>query len=334
MKKKKHAHGSDTGVARTRTAPPTTASDGGAPAPVTATDPDPVETPAKRNWLYAMLIPLFIVVLGGQLYFLVRNVPAQSDAIVPPSSDTDSTSAPHAVARDPGHGPGRFTRTGPAPPPDSAGRGGNAPGAPSAPALAMEMEEFITGLAQLDQSNTPLSASQAQRMCPILEDYVTLQKQQAAAMMAIIGVLTKEQWEVFLQPHPMPPPTPTEGVDIRTVAIDRLMAAYKEKAAANGATPSTDAPPSRLRILDRFMLTSALITLESTPQALSPAQARTALDNLGVLRDAIHTSDSLKEKLANILTPEQKAALGGQPPGPSARLGVTVWLLSQYLKKH
>lgn len=218
---------------------------------------------------------------------------------------------------------------GPPPPPGGAGGSPAPPTGPRGMERSLDFQEFAGVLMLMEDARIPLTEEQRAKALELVNSYLQNARKVSACCHAISNVLTPEQRNEMLTPRPPLEPPPTPLGPGRFYSVENLVARLEEKAGAQGATPQAAVDTGQRMPLDRFTVVNGLTALVAG-NSLSAEQARTALDNVKIIRDELFAQKQLEDQLASVLTSEQKGAVSRLIPRDTL---VTAWLLTRHLDR-
>lgn len=208
-------------------------------------------------------------------------------------------------------------------------QGTGAPGEPGPPLPRFDLQEFAGGLVMLQEAGIRLSAGQRTQCLELLRSYQESARKAHDATTTIYRVLTAEQRRDLLNPKSPSSPPGSPMAPGRNYMVEGLVALLETKAAAQGAQVQPETPSLPMPS-ERFTLLNGLTQLASAG-SLTAEQARTTLDAMKSMRDALFEQYELETQLAALLTPEQRTALASKDVAHDA--SVTAWLVARYLER-
>lgn len=222
----------------------------------------------------------------------------------------------------------------------------------------LSLEGFLPILLMLEESQTPLTSAQRTSLRQAFQRYGEAARREGQALGAIYACLRADQRQQFLIGHANFGPGKSGQVMLKTgmqhalagsnlpdpleASVQELITLYTSKAGPTEADVVQDdrfsldylpcwntAATSRAA---RFTFLNGLSALESQPAfALTPAQSRTALNNLKIVQRSIKETIDLESGLGLILT-SQQAQTVGKLLTPGFRLAALPKLMDTYLE--
>lgn len=180
------------------------------------------------------------------------------------------------------------------------------------PALGghITFNQFVAMATALEPGPDALSPVQKKQAAQLVQHYEETSLRIAGALQGILRVLNARQRQRMLNASPL---ASNAIVDAdQDPFLELVYLKLRDKAGSTPAPPVNFSPLEQ--ITDRQGIFEGLVFLESQPAlALSPAQARAAVDSLVVIRLQLRRRAVLEQKLSALLTPRQvRASLRAQ----------------------
>lgn len=188
-------------------------------------------------------------------------------------------------------------------------------------------------------AKTPLSSDQKTQIAKIASDLYDATSKMQDDLTNIIAVLNNTQRNDFFKPHKQPgnPPTPpsgsSPGSDPRIARAIQVLTGKAGSTAMPIPSPSAGAPfgPPTLH---RSLVADGIVALESSStDALTPAQARTALDALQDVQTQVGRLVNDETALNKVLTSDQSKTMTGLMQSPLSET-MTARCLLLWAQKH
>ncbi|MBM3466056.1 MAG: hypothetical protein FJX76_28540 [Armatimonadetes bacterium] len=226
----------------------------------------------------------------------------------PPSSAVPPSPPPApAAGKAPPSPPAPAAGKAPPPPGTPAGK---APPPPPRPPAPRSLPQIVAGLLLMDSTPAALSPTQRRQVLDLARRYEQSARRLGDAATQLLHVLTEDQRDVLVQPHPPPQIDASEFAPGRDPLLEALIAGLEKKAVATAPTPTAS---RRSAAVSRWMVLTGLSYLETQGPALSPLQARQALASLRIMQRELKNEADLEARINGLLNATQQKWLMEQP---------------------
>jgi len=174
------------------------------------------------------------------------------------------------------------------------------------------LSQFVGAVLALEGTPQALTAEQKTRVLAIVRKFEENSRRMGDATVAITRVLNDRQLPELSRPHRPPDFQPTEFSPGKDPMIERAISLLEKKAASSAASPTSS--PTGIPMGRGGNIVMGVVYLESVRElALSPTQARTALDNLRIMRKEFETRSQLERQLNGVFDARQQETVTKSP---------------------